>query len=103
MVPMPENYSLEYFSGLVGEKFLLHGLPIPDLEIILQQVVRHEITKNLDSFSLFFLGPDQPVLPQATYSTLNSTIGQLDIFLVPVARNADGVLYEAVFNLKRSE
>jgi len=100
---MPDLNSIERFSGLVGEKFIIQGLPSPDMVVELQQVVQHELTDKMESFSLFFLGPDHPVLPQATYSLSNSDTGKLDIFLVPVGKNSSGILYEAVFNLFRSE
>jgi hypothetical protein len=48
------------------------------------------------AFRLEFLGPGEPVLPQATYS-FSSGEGVHDIFIVPVAREAAGVRYEAVF------
>ena len=48
------------------------------------------------SFRLEFVGPDEPVLPQATYRFGNGT-AEHDIFIVPVSRDAAGVRYEAVF------
>jgi hypothetical protein len=36
-------------------------------------------------------------LPQATYAIENATLGRLDIFIVPVGRVSDGLVYEAVF------
>ncbi|MBV9880851.1 MAG: hypothetical protein JO180_10175 [Gemmatirosa sp.] len=37
------------------------------------------------------------VLPQRIYRLEHDAIGALDLFLVPVARDAEGVHYEAVF------
>lgn len=48
------------------------------------------------SFRLEFLGPGEPVLPQATYSFSSDTV-EHDIFIVPVSREPGGVRYEAVF------
>jgi hypothetical protein len=48
------------------------------------------------SFRLEFLGPGEPVLPQATYSFSDGET-EHDIFIVPVAREGGGVRYEAVF------
>ncbi|MCU1245346.1 MAG: uncharacterized protein JWN02_1256 [Acidobacteria bacterium] len=50
-----------------------------------------------DSFSLYFIGPPQPFLPQATYAMSHPTLGDVDLFIVPNARTADGFRYEAVF------
>jgi hypothetical protein len=49
-------------------------------------------------FTLVFRGPAEPVFPQRTYALAGPASGRLEIFLVPVGRDAAGVLYEAVFN-----
>ena len=49
-------------------------------------------------FSLVFSGPlDQP-LEQGLYLMTHETMGTESLFLVPIACEADGFLYEAVFN-----
>jgi hypothetical protein len=48
------------------------------------------------SFRLEFLGPLQPVLPQATYQVHGG--GQRhEIFIVPVGQEQSGIRYEAIF------
>lgn len=49
------------------------------------------------AFSLLFVGPPRPVLPQATYRLENDEMGGMDIFLVPVGPQDGGMGYEAVF------
>ncbi len=49
-------------------------------------------------FSLIFRTASQVVLPQKLYNLKNEKLGKLEIFLVPVARDREGVLYQAVFN-----
>lgn len=49
-------------------------------------------------FSLLFRSASQVVLPQQIYKLNNATLGILEIFLVPVARDKDGVIYQAIFN-----
>ena len=49
-------------------------------------------------FSLTFRSASQVVLPQKTYVLRNAGMGALQIFLVPVGRDREGVLYQAVFN-----
>jgi hypothetical protein len=50
-----------------------------------------------DPFIVVFRGPVDPILPQRIYRLEHSTLGVLEIFLVPIGRDADGVRYEAVF------
>ncbi|NIJ21940.1 hypothetical protein FHS95_003651 [Sphingomonas naasensis] len=48
------------------------------------------------AFRLEFVGPDAPVLPQAIYRFAGAGDAH-EIFIVPIARDAGGVRYEAVF------
>jgi hypothetical protein len=48
-------------------------------------------------FSLLFRGPREIALPQATYLFTGKN-GTHEIFIVPIAADAAGRLYEAVFN-----
>jgi len=53
---------------------------------------------GMERFSLFFQGPAEFFLPQRIYQLSHSQMGDLKLFLVPVARNERGFRYEAVFN-----
>jgi uncharacterized protein DUF6916 len=48
-------------------------------------------------FSLVFRGPLQPFLPQATYRLEHQELGVLDLFLVPIGPDAEGMRYQAAF------
>ena len=49
-------------------------------------------------FSLVFLAKDPRVLPQRLYRMEHDDLGVLEIFLVPIAKDAQGVSYQATFN-----
>ena len=49
-------------------------------------------------FSLVLRGPRTPLLAQATYALLHPRLGRVEIFLVPIAQDAQGASYEATFN-----
>jgi hypothetical protein len=57
--------------------------------------------QGMERFSLYFEGPAEPHLPQRTYTLAHERMGTHDIFIVPVARSADGFRYQAVFNYFR--
>ncbi|MGR8935950.1 MAG: DUF6916 family protein [Gammaproteobacteria bacterium] len=50
-----------------------------------------------EAYSLLFRGPLQPLLPQRIYAIRHEQLGQLEIFLVPIGPDAEGMRYEAVF------
>jgi hypothetical protein len=54
---------------------------------------------RVDPFALTFIGPRGQLLEQATYRFSHASLGELEIFIVPIGY-ADGgaVRYEAVFN-----
>ena len=49
------------------------------------------------AFSLLFVAPAGPFLPQAIYSVNHPALGTIEIFLVPVGPLAGGNGYHAVF------
>ena len=49
-------------------------------------------------FSLVFVADHPAVLPQRLYRIEHEALGALAIFLVPIARDARGVSYQATFN-----
>lgn len=48
-------------------------------------------------FSLVFRDAQRAVLPQGTYRLTHAELGVLDVFLVPIGPDAEGMQYEAVF------
>ena len=55
-------------------------------------------TQTRDLFSLYFHTGPIGIIPQGTYLVRHAEQGECHIFLVPIAGNADGVTYEAVFS-----
>ncbi|MFZ0845398.1 MAG: hypothetical protein WAM62_06370 [Pseudolabrys sp.] len=51
-----------------------------------------------EPFYLLFKCGKPVILPQKIYPFENSALGKLEIFIVPVARDKDGIVYQAVFN-----
>lgn len=96
MNPRP---TLQQFSACIDQVFDIVG-PI-DTTAGLRLTSVDALSAAPDSppaFSLLFLGPPQPLLPQHTYTLQNAQLGQLAIFLVPLGPADDGIRYEAVFN-----
>ena len=50
------------------------------------------------SFSLTFLGPRDPLIPQGSYRFCHDQIGTFPLFIVPIGAGAAGVSYQAVFS-----
>ena len=87
----------DQFAGAEGTSFWVRGNGSPDLELVLETAAELPASgREGGSFRLEFRGPSEPVLPQAIY--LFERGGEDSaIFIVPVARDQSGTLYEAVF------
>ena len=48
-------------------------------------------------FTLYFLGPRDPILPQRMYDFRSAAVDLERLFIVPVGRDEEGTEYEAVF------
>ena len=83
------------FSSHLNSKFRLVDTPSTELELI---EVSDASTSHHVSFSLVFLGPHQPLLPQRIYPLEHHALGRLDLFIVPIRRDAQGLQYQAIFN-----
>ena len=93
----------EEFSKHVNTKFRVNvDAPSPvDLELVEVKGYPYKNNpneqKNMERFSLNFYGPGDIFLPQATYKLTHESMGEMALFLVPLAHTERGWLYEAVF------
>lgn len=49
-------------------------------------------------FAVLLAGPPSPLLPQGIHVLLHPAHGRLELFMVPVGRDATRVRYEIIFN-----
>lgn len=93
--------SLELFQQEVGGRFTI-SFTDARFDLLLREATAlkyHDPQIHArHPFSLFFVCPDQRVLNQGTYAIDHERLGRLEIFIVPVGADGDGVEYEAVFN-----
>ena len=67
------------------------------LELTLDKAEQIASAGRSGAFRLEFLGPSNPVLPQATYP-FRLADEVIDIFIVPVGNDRNGTRYEAIFS-----
>ena len=68
----------------------------------LEEVTARTSPKEYEQFSALFRGPVEPLLEQGTYLFRHADLGEFPLFMVPVACNASGALYEVCISQKRS-
>jgi hypothetical protein len=97
---MLQSLTFGDFSGRVGEEFRVGEAGVAGLTLIEATDLsrRGSPGPRRSPFSLVFRGPMKPVLPQRTYALEHASLGRLEIFIVAIGLDAEGMRYEAVFN-----
>ena len=89
------------FGGRLNETFDL-SLGEATVPLTLVDIQRLPVVvypgRTRDPFSLVFLGSSPIAMPQRLYRLVNTVMGDMEIFLVPVGMQSGGTLYQAVFN-----
>ncbi len=70
-----------------------------DLELIEADAIKSDSPDHVERqpFALLFRGPMEPVLEQQVYALEHVGMGTMELFLVPIGPDDDGMRYEAVF------
>ena len=92
--------TLEQFAGCLNETFRV-ALNDGEVDFVLveAQPLKQSMPGALRApFSLLFLNTAALVFPQQLYPMKHPRLGEFSIFIVPIARNQDGFIYQAVFN-----
>jgi hypothetical protein len=90
----------ELFSDKIGQIWVLDEPDAPPIELTLAETepLRNYAKLKREPFSLSFTAKSDLMLSQRLYALRHSTLGQMTIFLVPIARQGDTTTYQAVFN-----
>ena len=86
------------FAENLNTKFWLKDPPGERTALDLVEVREGKSAPRYETFTLIFRGDPSKIHPQRTYPLEHATIGEFDLFLVPVGRDQQGTMYEAVFN-----
>ncbi|MFY2762814.1 DUF6916 family protein [Arenimonas sp. MALMAid1274] len=95
-----ELLTLDHFSGCVNETFHA-ALREGEIEFVLvdaRPLPPGPPKAARAPFSLLFRNGSALLFPQQIYRMRHDRVGHFDLFLVPVAREREGFLYQAIFN-----
>ena len=108
-MPMLDTISSNDFAACLNQPFQIHyGVPQP-IEVTLIEVSvnnKQSPIGDRQPFSLIFLctqelgGSAASYLQQGTYPIAHSTLGTLDLFIVPIGpgQTSGGMQYQAIFS-----
>jgi pimeloyl-ACP methyl ester carboxylesterase len=98
-----ETFTLETFSGHLGETFRIYPNGSEPLEVELISATglgegpERGSSGHRQPFSIVFRGPPDVLLPQRIYKIEHDQIGAFDLFIVPIGPDEKGLRYEAIF------
>ena len=91
-----ENLGTQFTFRLKGVK--LTDMPLIAVFNLNPPSVKSDGTTSRECFSIVFQGLASLPLRQGTYTVQHATLGTFDLFIVPGAKSASGLHYEAAFN-----
>jgi hypothetical protein len=96
--------TLVQFAPCVGTPFTVRREGARDVRLVLAEAraarrspTHPEGIGRPEPFSLVFSGPREPVLAQRIHRLEHAALGRIDLFIVPIGRDAVATRYEAVF------
>ena len=91
--------TVDHFTGCVNETFVAQlDEGTLDFRLVEARPLPSSPREGFRApFSLLFRNTAAVVLPQRTYRLRHARLGDLGIFLVPIAMERGGFLYQAVF------
>ena len=92
--------TIDQFSDKIGHAFVIEEAGVPPIELTLTEAtpLPNFASAARTPFSLLFTTRGDFVLPQRMYPLRHAALGLQSIFLVPVGKERDTAIYEAVFN-----
>jgi hypothetical protein len=91
--------SADDFEPWQGDTFAVTVDGAEPLDFVLSEVRRVVGPAGVrDPFSLFFHGPPALLVAQGIRHFEHPTMGDLDIFVVPIGADEEKIVYQAVFN-----
>ena len=95
---MLENWTRDVLAENLKTTFQVHHEQLGIVELELIEVSELKKAGRQEAYSIQFCGPLASTLRQGMYKTEHARLGVVDLFIVPIGREEDGLRYEAVFN-----
>ena len=96
------QFTADVFQSHLNETFTVHVEGHDPIPLSLVEVDKRIDTERQSSFSIYFTGPTHVQLKQATFLISHDKLGELELFVVPVAQTEEYFKYESIFSLLKS-
>ncbi|HJS50918.1 MAG TPA: hypothetical protein VJ781_03375 [Pyrinomonadaceae bacterium] len=96
--PRAQLPSRDAFSAAVTTSFDVSAGDHPPVEFTLVECNTLLDSETQETYSLLFRGPSGLPPVQGIYALENEKLGKLELFLVPIKRDEQGLYFEAIMN-----
>ena len=100
---MTRSYTKALFQPLLNDIFTIELASSEQINLQLLEIkslgTQHPENSSNEAFALYFLDKDHPrsYLPQAIFTLKHAELGDLELFVVPMGPQKEGMLYEVIF------
>ena len=98
---MEASLTHEEFSKNANTKFQVQIDENTPVELELTEISEIKLHPQQEEFTIVFRGPLDGFLGQGARNFTHDQMGQFELFIVPIRKDAQGFYYEAVFNRLR--
>ena len=100
---MSAAFDRDSFASVIGSSFALTSGDGKTVDLELIEVTELKQRPSQESFAAVFLLPEAYCAEQGLYTVLHETLGELELFLVPIGLDGQRLKLEAVFNFLRED
>lgn len=100
---MEVDLTHEAFTQHTNTPFMVQLDEENEVSLELTEISDLKVSSRQEEFAVVFRGPLDKFLGQGTRLLSHESMGQFELFLVPIRHDAQGVYYEAVFNRVREQ
>ncbi len=93
-----DRLTYDFFKENLATTFTVQVKEGKSVELVLFEISPRKISRLNEYFSIIFHSPADFFLPQGMYSMESAVAGMIEVFIVPVGKENNEFLYEAVFN-----
>ena len=94
---MFDRLNYEEFCEILDTDFRLADVE-DDIKLKFFEISKKKETPQTVYFALYLKSPNDVFLQQKIYNLRHEKLGEGSLFIVPVRQDADGFVYESVFN-----
>lgn len=100
---MPAAFDRDAFASVIGSPFKLDSGDGRTVDLELIEVTELKQRPYQESFAAVFLLPEPHRAEQGLYTLAHESLGEMELFLVPIGLDGQSLKLEAVFNFLRED